>query len=169
MVLTPTNDSNLNNVMYRIIGANGKEYGPVTPEQLKQWIAEGRANLQSKVRPEGETEWKTLGEIPEISAAPPPPPTAGFRPLTGTTANVTNYLWQSIVITLCCCMPFGIVAIVYAAQVNTKLGVGDVAGAQDSSSKAKMWCWIGFGVGLVTNGIIAFLQIIAIVAGAADM
>jgi hypothetical protein len=169
MVLTPTNDSNLNNVMYRIIGADGKEYGPVTPEQLKQWLAEGRANLQSKVRPEGETEWKTLGEIPEISVAPPPPPTTGFRPLTGATANVTNYLWQSIVITLCCCMPFGIVAIVYAAQVNTKLGVGDVAGAQDSASKAKMWCWIGFGVGLLTNGIIAFLQIMAILAGAAEM
>lgn len=40
---------------------------------------------------------------------------------------------------LLCCLPVGIVSIVYAAQVNGKLAAGDIAGAQDSSAKAKKW------------------------------
>jgi hypothetical protein len=57
--------------MFKIIGADGKEYGPITADQLKQWIAEGRANQQTKVLADGATEWKTLGEIPELAAALP--------------------------------------------------------------------------------------------------
>ena len=58
--------------MYRIIGADDREYGPVTAEQLRQWIAEGRANAQTKVLVEGATEWKLLGTLPEFFSAPPP-------------------------------------------------------------------------------------------------
>jgi hypothetical protein len=54
--------------MYKIIGADGKEYGPITAEQLRQWIAEGRANALTRVLVEGTTEWKPLSEIPEFSA-----------------------------------------------------------------------------------------------------
>jgi hypothetical protein len=46
-------------------------------------------------------------------------------------------------------MPFGIVAIVFAAQVNTKLAAGDFAGAEASAKSAKLWCWIGFGCGIL--------------------
>ena len=62
--------------MYRIIGADGREYGPITADQLRQWIAEGRANAQTKVLLEGTTEWKTLGELPEFIPTQPitPPP-----------------------------------------------------------------------------------------------
>src|SRR5437660_824339 len=62
--------------MYKIIGADGKQYGPISTEQLRQWIAEGRANAQTKVLAEGTTEWKPLSEFPEFfgAAAPPPPP-----------------------------------------------------------------------------------------------
>jgi hypothetical protein len=61
---------------------------------------------------------------------------------------VPNYLVQSILVTLCCCLPFGVVAIIFAAQVNSKLAAGDYAGAVDSSQKAKMWSWIAFGIGI---------------------
>src|SRR5512141_655481 len=54
--------------MYKIIGADGKEYGPATAEALRQWIAEGRANAQTKVLPEGATEWRTLGDLPDFAA-----------------------------------------------------------------------------------------------------
>jgi hypothetical protein len=54
--------------MYKIIGADGKEYGPITAEQLRQWVAEGRANPQTKVLLEGTTEWKPLSEYPEFAA-----------------------------------------------------------------------------------------------------
>lgn len=60
--------------MYKIVGADGKEYGPVTAEQLKQWITEGRANAQTRVLAEGAVEWKFLGLFPEFAAAQSVPP-----------------------------------------------------------------------------------------------
>lgn len=66
--------------MYRIIGADGKEYGPVSAAQLRQWIAEGRANSQTSVQRDGVSEWVPLGSLPEFgdafAAAVPPPPIA---------------------------------------------------------------------------------------------
>jgi hypothetical protein len=59
--------------MYKIIGADQKEYGPVTADQVRQWLAEGRANLQTKVLAEGATEWKAIGELPEFAGAAPGP------------------------------------------------------------------------------------------------
>lgn len=55
------------------------------------------------------------------------------------TPQVPNNLVWAILSTLLCCLPVGIVSIVYAAQVNGKLAAGDLAGAQDSSAKAKKW------------------------------
>ena len=71
--------------MYKIIGADQKEYGPVTAEQLRQWITEGRADGRTLVQAEGGA-WKPLSTFPEFadtrpaqpSAAPPRP--AGQAP-----------------------------------------------------------------------------------------
>src|SRR5438093_12052328 len=100
--------------MYRIIGSDGREYGPVSAEQLRQWMADGRVNQQTRVQAEGGTEWKTLADFPELSANIPPPLSLPPKPVVA----VPNYLIQAILVTLCCCLPFGIPAIVYAAQVN---------------------------------------------------
>jgi len=54
--------------MYRIIGADGREYGPITADVLRQWIREKRANAQSRVMVEGATEWVQLGTIAEFAA-----------------------------------------------------------------------------------------------------
>ena len=72
---------------------------------------------------------------------------------------VPTYLVPAILVTIFCCLPFGIPAIVFAAQANGKLAAGDRAGAVESSNKAKMWCWIGFSVGLAFM-VIYFLFII---------
>lgn len=64
--------------------------------------------------------------------------------------------------TVLCCLPTGIAAIIYAAQVNTKLASGDVAGAQESSRKAKMWCWISGGAGIAVMVIYAIITVLAI-------
>jgi glycerophosphoryl diester phosphodiesterase family protein/uncharacterized protein DUF4339 len=53
--------------MYKIIGADQKEYGPVPPEQVRQWIAEGRASRASLIRPEGSIEWQPLASFPEFA------------------------------------------------------------------------------------------------------
>lgn len=77
----------------------------------------------------------------------------------GATPSVPNYLVQSILVTLCCCIPGGIVAIVYAAQVNSKLAAGDYDGALKSSNNAKLWCWISLGVGIVVGLITIAVQV----------
>jgi hypothetical protein len=53
--------------LYTIIGGDGREYGPVSTEQLRQWVQEGRANAQTRVRADGATEWATLGALPEFT------------------------------------------------------------------------------------------------------
>lgn len=75
---------------YRIIGADGKEYGPITEAVVGQWISEGRLNALSRIQPEGSTDWKALSELPEFAArfsqGPPPdnsPPIAASTPLRG--------------------------------------------------------------------------------------
>ncbi len=72
--------------------------------------------------------------------------------------KVTNYLWQSIVVTVLCCLPLGIPAIVFAAKVNGLVAAGKIEEAQDASQKAKMWCWIALGCGLVAGIIQLVLQ-----------
>jgi hypothetical protein len=62
---------------------------------------------------------------------------------------VPNYLVFAILVTVFCCLPTGIAAIIYAAQVNTKLQAGDIAGAQLSSKNAKLWTLISVGAGLI--------------------
>lgn len=87
-----------------------------------------------------------------------PPPQMAGQPA----GTVPNYLVQSILVTLFCCLPLGIVAIVFAAQVNSKLSLGDFYGAQEASNKAKMWCWWSFGLGLA--GIVIYFVFVVLMA-----
>ena len=79
------------------------------------------------------------------------------------TNYVPDYLVQAILVTVCCCLPFGIVAIVYAARVKAFLLGGQVAMAEEASEKAKMWCWVGFGLGIVIGGF--YMLMVAVEAG----
>ena len=78
--------------------------------------------------------------------------------------GVPTYLTHSILVTLFCCVPFGIVGIVYAAQVNSKLASGDYAGAVEASNKARTWCWVSFGIGLAVGLMWLFFVIIGALA-----
>lgn len=53
--------------MFKIIGADGRQYGPVAAAQVREWVASGRANAQSMAQSEGSTEWKPLASFPEFS------------------------------------------------------------------------------------------------------
>ncbi len=86
--------------MFTILGADGKEYGPVTTAKIHEWINGGRANLSTKARRDGETDWKTLGDFAEFNAAPAPaaatpaaesPPAAPApAPVTGTIGEIAT-------------------------------------------------------------------------------
>ncbi len=111
--------------MYKMVGADGREYGPVSADQLREWIAEGRADAQTKVLPEGATEWKLLGDLAEFRttlgpSAPVSPPPA-YRP---TAARKTNSMATlglvmgiiSVSFGLCCCygMPFNVLGVIFS-------------------------------------------------------
>ena len=120
--------------MYRMIGADGREYGPVSAEQLRQWIGQGRANAATSVLPEGTTEWKPLGSLPEFSmqfAAPATQPvfanpsvptlrTSGFA-----VAGLVSGIF-ALTFGLCCCygLPFSLAGITFSLiainQINSQ-------------------------------------------------
>src|SRR5215203_3163396 len=60
--------------MYKIIGADQKQYGPVTEAELRQWIAQGRAGPQTLIQAEGQPDWRPLSSFPEFANAAPPAP-----------------------------------------------------------------------------------------------
>ena len=63
--------------MYRIIGGDGREYGPVTGDTIRHWVLQNRANKSTLVREENSPDWRPLGDIPEFASsfgAPPPQP-----------------------------------------------------------------------------------------------
>src|SRR5262245_5394026 len=55
--------------MYKIIGGDQKQYGPVTTDEVRAWIADGRLNAQTLAWAEGEPDWKPLGAFPEFADA----------------------------------------------------------------------------------------------------
>ena len=112
--------------MYKIIGADGREYGPVTAEQLREWIAEGRVNAQTKAQAEGAAQWKPLIEYLEFATllsrmAPPfaapgpisiaPTPRTNSMALMGMVMGIL-----SVTCGACCCygMPFNLLGITFA-------------------------------------------------------
>ena len=72
-----------------------------------------------------------------------PPPVAGHQEF------VPNHLVWAILSTLFCCLPLGIVSIVYAAQVDGKRATGDIAGAREASAKAKFWALLSAALMLI--------------------
>jgi hypothetical protein len=91
-------------------------------------------------------------------------PAGGIQPGYKAGVNVPNYLVFAIVVTVLCCLPTGIAAIVYAAQVNGKLAAGDVAGAQEASKNAKMWCLISVGAGVLIVVLYALVAILGVMS-----
>jgi hypothetical protein len=80
-------------------------------------------------------------------------------PSSGAPASVPNYLVPAI-ISLFCCLPLGIVVVIFAAQVNGKVAAGDTAGALDAAKKAKMFSFIAIGLGLL--GIVCYVLFVVI-------
>lgn len=82
--------------MYYIQGADQKEYGPVSADQLRQWISENRLNRFSPARADGESLWKTLGDFPEfaevlVGSAPTASEAPASAPTALSAANASPY------------------------------------------------------------------------------
>jgi hypothetical protein len=120
--------------IYKIISENGQEYGPVTGEQLRHWIAEGRVARETPVFVDGAKDWNFVGLLPEFTncfAVPGTPPTIASPPRgTGTAgrmAKTNSYAQAGMIfgilsVTCCCGFPFGILGLVFSlvglSQIN---------------------------------------------------
>ena len=108
--------------MYRIIGGDQKEYGPVSAEEMRRWITERRLQAVSLVQAEGTTDWKPLSLFPEFSAAlaslaPTPFSTPGGAVLTEQRTNsmATAGLALSCFALICCgCAPAALLGLIFS-------------------------------------------------------
>ncbi len=118
------------NAIYKIIGQDGKEYGPATAEQIRQWIAERRIERQTPVFVDGAKDWIFVALLPEFAgcftasatpATPPtiaPPPrgssTAGQMPKTNSYAQAGMICGILSIVCCCCGFPLGILGLVFS-------------------------------------------------------
>jgi hypothetical protein len=121
--------------IYKIIGNDGQEYGPVTGEQIRAWIAEGRVERRTAVFVDGAKDWNFVGLLPEFTncfATPGTPPTIAppRGPATaGRMAKINSYAQAGLIfgilsLTCCCCgFPFGVLGLVCSlvglSQINS--------------------------------------------------
>lgn len=152
---------------------NGSQAGPISELELRGKITAGSVTAEDLVWRDGMEDWQKVASVPELSNALPsqispssPPEVQSGQdqspyqpPVTQSPVNLSHhaggeiqsYLWQSIVVTILCCWPLGIPAIVYAAKVDGLKRTGDLNGAAAASASAKSWCLIAFWLGLISN------------------
>ena len=149
-------------------------FGPFSLEQLR----EKHITASTKVWYAGLSGWIPAGEVPELSgilsygSVPPPvpPPAQTYAQPSYAQQAPANmmgkppktWLVESILVTLFCCLPFGIAGIIFASRVESKFYSGDVLGAQQASADAGKWTKIGFWCGLVM-GVLAMIYYVFIV------
>ena len=130
---------------------NGSEQqGPYTIDQLR-----GRVTAQTYVWREGLADWVQAINLPELSVVLLPEgsvsPSGVVKP--------KDYLVESILVTLFCCMVFGILGIVYSVQANSAFSSGNITAANEFSAKAKQWVTYGFWCGIAVVGVYAILAL----------
>lgn len=79
-------------VMYKIIGADGQQYGPVNLEQMRRWFFENRVRAETLVQSEGAADWKPLGSFPELAGGlkSVPPIIAPVAPIPPSNPRASN-------------------------------------------------------------------------------
>lgn len=83
----------------------------------------------------------------EYQQTPPPPPVVEYKH--DIPARPKTWLVESILATLFCCLPFGIVGIVNAARVNSLHDQTQYEKSKQASARAKRWTLVAFGIGVI--------------------
>ncbi|MGM9694188.1 MAG: CD225/dispanin family protein [Alloprevotella sp.] len=146
---------------YFFLDKNNQQQGPVQPERF----AENGVTPQTLVWTEGMANWapaETILELrpylqtPEAAVCPPPPPRqpqpqrATLHSQTYQQPRPDNHLVWAILATVCCCLPFGIVAIVKSMQVNDFYNSGKYDQALIAAEEAKNWCLVSLVLGIIS-------------------
>jgi len=130
---------------------HGTQLGPVDIQVLRHKVATGEVSPSDLVWRDGMPDWLPSSQVPDLrpTAAAPivggnlnspyaPPQAQPYQPVPY--VNIPNNLWQSIVVTLLCCLPFGVVAIVYAAKVDSLKRTGQIPEAMAAAANSRKWC-----------------------------
>jgi hypothetical protein len=158
--------------MYKILGGDQKEYGPVTAGQLREWVAQQRVNGQTLILADGATEWKPLNTFPELVALSSPP-AYGTATVAATTDNpmsvVVPYKNPKALIAYYCAifslipclgLPLGITAFILGL-------LGLKAANAHPGAHGKVHAWIGIILGgLCALGNVA--GVVLMIIGAAN-
>lgn len=140
---------------------DGRQQGPYTLPQLKLMTL----TPDTPVWYEGLADWMPASQAPLtaglFNAAEPIPPTPGATfgmAQRGNGIKPPSYLGWAIASCILCCLPLGIVAIVYAAQVNDKWIRGDYDGAYRASQNAQIWTIAAVVLGIIGSVVISVVQ-----------
>ncbi len=177
--------------MYLVIGGDGGTWGPYDFDSMRRFVAEGRVIPGTQVSVEGSNAWIPAAMVPglfatgasplqqPVTAVPlPPGPAAGAAgaaapgAVGGPAPHMAVHLPPGagaaraslvgpILVTIFCCLPFGVISIVYAAQANSALDVGNLPAAESARKNASMWMWIGAGVGFFLSGAWTLVSIVS--------
>ena len=131
---------------YHLSQGDGKTYGPYSIAELETFVRDGRVNSGSMLCPEGGSQWVPAstvlsGVTVQVASAP-----------TNTVSWVPVSLAGPILATLCCCLPGGIISIVYASKANTFGAAGMLSEATQAKSTSSTWLVVSFIIGLLVNG-----------------
>lgn len=147
---------------------NGLQLGPVSESDIRSKVATGEIAPTDLVWRDGMSDWLPSSRVPEIQpastlaspaplggnpdspyATPQAHPATPYQGQPHAGPEIANNLWQSIVVTLLCCLPFGVVSIVYAAKVNGLKQAGLYEEARQAAANSRKWTNISVICGLI--------------------
>jgi len=160
------------------VARDNQQLGVFSNEEVESRLASGEFLPSDLVWTEGMPQWQPAREVFAVASGtpgteaspppvpvPPPPPTSARPATTRTPRKPDNNLVWAILVCLCCCLPFGIVSIVYAAKVDSLYSAGNYDGAVKAAEDAKKWAIIG----AVSGFIIQLIYVVVFVSSGGSL
>jgi uncharacterized RDD family membrane protein YckC len=150
--------------MFTIIGGDGKEYGPVTVDQIRTWIASGRANLDTQAKALGTGEWRQVGDFAEFASPDGAPPIIGEVAASSADPALASQgvrlgaaLLNAFVYFLAA-MPGSMMMSAQLLKQNPQLAQGGVPHLENLNLAGFMggaiWVWLGLGAAVLVQVIL---------------
>jgi uncharacterized RDD family membrane protein YckC len=153
--------------MFIIIGGDGKEYGPVTVEQIRAWIRSGRANLETKAKALGTEEWRSLADFAEFASPDGAPPVLAEAVATTPSdlasqgARLGAALLNALLY-LGAMLPGGMMMSARLLQQNPHLAEGGLLRPEDFNlsgfGTSFAWVWAGLGAAMLVQMLLLGLR-----------